>query len=192
MNTFTIENETNNITIHASAKDAEAVSDSERFGNEATLAGLASNWPAARLVEIWNSLPGATPLRKFKDRKTAVSRIWKAIQSLEAARPERAPVAPQTPHVGPEEAPPNSRTTGAKKTPAAATKNEVRESSKTITILGLMKQKGGTTLKAIMQATDWQAHSVRGFISGTLGKKMGLTVVSTKGENGERRYSIDA
>ena len=37
-----------------------------------------------------------------------------------------------------------------------------------------MKQPGGTTLKAIIEATDWQAHSVRGFISGTLGKKMGL------------------
>jgi hypothetical protein len=52
-----------------------------------------------------------------------------------------------------------------------------------------MKQPGGTTLKAIMASTGWQAHSVRGFISGTLGKKMGLTVVSTKGENGERTYS---
>jgi hypothetical protein len=43
-----------------------------------------------------------------------------------------------------------------------------------------------------MKASSWQAHSVRGFISGTLGKKMGLTVVSTKGEDGERTYSIKA
>jgi hypothetical protein len=53
-----------------------------------------------------------------------------------------------------------------------------------------MKQPGGTTLKAIMDDTQWQAHSVRGFISGTLGKKLGLTVSSTKGENEERAYSI--
>jgi hypothetical protein len=38
--------------------------------------------PAARLVEIWNSLPGVTAVTKFKDRKAAVTRIWKAIQSL--------------------------------------------------------------------------------------------------------------
>ena len=65
-----------------------------------------------------------------------------------------------------------------------------RAGSKTETILGLMKQPGGTTLKAIMEATQWQAHSVRGFILGTLGKKMGLTVTSTKGEDGERSYSV--
>ena len=40
-----------------------------------------------------------------------------------------------------------------------------------------------------MRATGWQAHSVRGFISGALGKKMGLRVES-KQDNGERVYSI--
>src|SRR5580658_4952464 len=88
MKNFTIENESNNITIHGSAKEAEAVPDSERFSNEAALAKLAANWPAARLVEIWNSLPGATEIKKFKDRATAVSRLWKAIQSLGQAEAE--------------------------------------------------------------------------------------------------------
>ena len=40
--------------------------------------------------------------------------------------------------------------------------------------------------------TGWQAHSVRGFISGTLGKKLGLAVESAKGEDGERTYSVEA
>jgi hypothetical protein len=100
MKNFTIENETNNIAVHGSVKEAEAVPNSERFGNEAALAKLAANWPASRLIEIWNSLPGETPVRKFKDRATAVSRIWKAIQSLgqtaavaaESELPEEAPV----------------------------------------------------------------------------------------------------
>jgi len=87
MKTFTIENETNNITTHASAKEADAVPNSERFGNEAALAKVAADWPAARLVEIWNSLPGVNPVQKFKDRATAVSRIWKALQSLGEAAP---------------------------------------------------------------------------------------------------------
>lgn len=42
---------------------------------------------AARLVEIWNSLPGATPVKRFKDRAKAVTRIWNAIQSLEGRAP---------------------------------------------------------------------------------------------------------
>ena len=46
-------------------------------------------------------------------------------------------------------------------------------------------------LASFMAATDWQAHSVRGFISGTLGKKMGLAVLSEKGQEGERVYSIE-
>jgi hypothetical protein len=53
-----------------------------------------------------------------------------------------------------------------------------------------MKAPGGTTLKTLMEAFGWQAHSVRGFISGTLTKKMGLNVVSTKGEDGQRTYTI--
>ncbi len=82
MKHFTIENETNNIMIHGSAKEADAVPNTERFSNEVALAKLAANWPAGRLVEIYNSLPGETQVKKFKDRATAVSRIWKAIQNL--------------------------------------------------------------------------------------------------------------
>jgi hypothetical protein len=101
MKIFTIENDTNNITLHATVQDAEAVANAERFRNEAGLAKLATDWPAARLVEIWNSLPGVTPLKKFKDRQTAVIRIWKALenlgQSAPAAADEPAPVTEAAP-----------------------------------------------------------------------------------------------
>jgi hypothetical protein len=66
----------------------------------------------------------------------------------------------------------------------------VRAGSKTATILDLLRRAKGATLAELMAATSWQAHSVRGFISGTLGKKMGLTVNSAKGENGQRTYSL--
>jgi len=80
--TFSIENETNNITIHATEMEAEAVVNAESFGTEAALTKLAADWSTTRLVEIWNSLPGAAPVKKFADRKKAIARIWKAIQSL--------------------------------------------------------------------------------------------------------------
>jgi len=152
MKNFTIDNETSNITVYGSVKDAEAVPNSERFTNEAALAKLAANWPAARLVEIWNSLPGETPVKKFKDRATAVSRIWKAIQRLGETAPAEAPapvpekagdtaqpeavvpastgpavgttVAPQTPDVAPAEPGAKKKATGTKKVPAAATAQE--------------------------------------------------------------------
>ena len=99
MKIFTIENETNNITVHATTQDAEAVANAERFRNEAGLNKLAADWPAARLVEIWNSLPGATPVKKFKDRQTAVARIWKSLQTLGQVSPanEQPPVAEAAP-----------------------------------------------------------------------------------------------
>ena len=54
----------------------------------------------------------------------------------------------------------------------------------------MLRRKNGATLTEIMKATDWQAHTVRGFISAALGKKMGITVVSTKSDSGERTYSV--
>jgi hypothetical protein len=62
--------------------------------------------------------------------------------------------------------------------------------SKTGKILDLLKRPGGVTLKELMKATDWQAHSVRGFLSGTVGKKMGTPVESSKRANGERCYKL--
>ena len=56
----------------------------------------------------------------------------------------------------------------------------------------MLKQPGGATAKELMKLTGWQPHSLRGFLSGTVGKKMGLTVISTKGEDGERSYFIKA
>jgi hypothetical protein len=65
-----------------------------------------------------------------------------------------------------------------------------RQGSKTAKFLDLLKRPGGATSADLMKATGWQAHSVRGFISGVLGKKMGLKVASTKVEDGERHYSL--
>ena len=81
--------------------------------------------------------------------------------------------------------------TAAKPPKAAKAKSEgVREGSKTEAILDLLRRTKGATLSELMEATSWQAHSVRGFISGTLGKKMALTVKSEKREDGTRVYSI--
>ena len=106
---------------------------------------------------------------------------------------KKARIAGKGAHVAPKKAKSPKKAKAAKKAPKSAKKaTGARDGSKTAKVLELLKRKDGATLAEIMRATDWQAHSVRGFISGTLGKKMGLTVTSTKAEDGERSYSIKA
>jgi len=67
-----------------------------------------------------------------------------------------------------------------------------RPGSKTAKVLTLLKRPEGASLKQLLKATGWQPHSVRGFLSGTVVKKMGLKISSIKAESGERRYKVMA
>jgi len=69
---------------------------------------------------------------------------------------------------------------------------KARDGSKAAKVLELLKRPGGITAKELVKATGWQSHSVRGFLSGTVSKKLGLAVTSTKVVDGERTYSIKA
>jgi hypothetical protein len=84
----------------------------------------------------------------------------------------RAKVAPAKPKAGKKATP--------KKKALRSARNDARDGSKTATILDLLKRPGGASAKELLKATGWQPHSLRGFPSGTVGKKMGLTVTSTK------------
>ncbi len=175
---FTIDSN-NTITVFAAS---EAIPDgAERFASEKELAKLAAGWPGERLVTIWNSFAGAVPfddlkpVKKFANRSAGVTRIWKAVQRLEPpAAPQEATRAAEVP-VG--------------KEPARA-ERKGHQASKKSQVLEMLKRPEGATLADIMTETGWQAHSVRGFISGSLGKKMGLKVESFKPENVGRAYRI--
>jgi hypothetical protein len=157
---YTIDNN-NLITMHSGAPDLSA---GARFESAKDLAKAAAEWPVSRLAEVWNKLPidGLKPVKKFMDRKTALARIWDAVQKLTPA-PE-----------------------------AANSARKSRQDSKKASVLAMLRNPEGATLAQIMEATGWQRHTVRGFISGAVGKQLGLTVESTRTEQGERRYRLPA
>src|SRR6266436_5705532 len=104
---------------------------------------------------------------------------------------KKARVAARRAHVAPKKAKSAPKAKAAKKAPKGSRKAAgARDGSKTVKVLGLLKRPNGVTLKELMKATGWQPHSVRGFLSGAIRKKMGITVASTKAEDGERIYQV--
>src|ERR1700694_4838884 len=92
MPTFSIDAENSITALGSQQADFEG----EIFANHKELADLAAKWPANRLIEVWNGIPGLTSVKKFTDRKSAVARIWKALQSLDGAgATEAATTAPK-------------------------------------------------------------------------------------------------
>lgn len=81
--------------------------------------------------------------------------------------------------------------TAKTKAPAGRKKRvETTNLTKSEQCLTLLKRAEGVTLAELMSATGWQSHSVRGFLSGTVKRKLGLTLISDKGVDGMRRYRI--
>ena len=77
----------------------------------------------------------------------------------------------------------------AKKTPKAAKTPRSAKVGKGDKIVELLQRTGGATIKELTAATEWQPHSVRGYLSGVLRKKQGLHVVSSVNE-GVYSYAI--
>ena len=106
---------------------------------------------------------------------------------------KKASVGQKRAHVAPAKGKVGNKAKTNKKAPKAAKKaGAARDGSKAAAVLELLKQPDGATLAELMKATGWQAHSVRGFLSGTVSKKLGLAVTSAKVEDGERTYSVKA
>lgn len=98
-------------------------------------------------------------------RKTApLSRQVKATKSRSSKRPNSARAAPSA-------------------------LDKMRTGTKNAQVIAMLRDPTGTTIAAIMAATGWQPHSVRGFLAGVVRKKLGLNLVSDPGDGG-RVYRI--
>jgi len=169
-----------NITAYL---DGEALPAGEaHFASEKELAKLTATWPLDRLVELWNNFAGVVPfddlkpVKKFTDRKTAVARIWRAIQRLAPA-----------PTVAPSGEP---GAQGAPKQASSSKEATTRQGGKKAQVIELLRRPEGATLQQLVEATGWQAHSVRGFLSGTLAKKMGRKITRRKRDDGASVYFL--
>jgi hypothetical protein len=217
MPTYSIDTE-NSLAVHPD-KDAaikEAGAAGAAFSTEAELSEATGLWPASRLVDVWNGFAGAPPfaelkeVKRFTDRKSAVTRIWTAAQRLGEALEEEMAIAEQdmlraqqdmlsaakatkpakAARTAAPKAPAKPKATKATTSTDGAPAPKQREGTRKATVVALLEREGGATLEEIMSATSWQKHSVRGFIS-TLGSKHGYTVVSTRRESDKARmYSM--
>ena len=106
-----------------------------------------------------------------------------ASPAISDTKPSRAPKRGQADK-------PTGLTKQAKQALPAKKATPPERGTKTAKILALLKRPGGASLQQLRKATGWEAHSVRGFLSGTLKKKMGLRVTSTKVPDGDRTYRI--
>jgi hypothetical protein len=140
-------------------------------------------------VDTRNSFAGVAPfddlkpVKKFTDRKAAVARIWGAVARLspDAAQPAE-PVAPVK---GKAKKSP-TKTVGRTRALRGASESRANKKAE---VIALMKRAKGVTLAEIVEATGWQNHTVRGFVS-ILGSKGGQKIESSKNAAGERSYHI--
>jgi hypothetical protein len=147
----------------------------EAQGAQAMLVDRVSKW----VVDYANRDDAATHARWRK----AVAGIRK---NLAAGKP----IAPSDPRV-PVGKPEAAKRVRKPKTAEAATPRS-REGTKEAMLIAMLRRPEGATIAQVIEATGWQAHTVRGAISGALKKKRGLEVTSEKNEAGERVYRIAA
>lgn len=134
------------------------------FSGFEELAQSTAEWSMRQLVSVWNQLlPGNAPVNRFENRRVAIARLWQAIGKLAVALP-------------------HDMTEGTEQ-------EKPKQPSKTKCVIDLLQAPGGATLTALMQATGWQAHSVRGFLSAKVSKQLGLQVASFR-RDGQRVYQL--
>ena len=71
-----------------------------------------------------------------------------------------------------------------------AAKPRTRDNSKQAQVIAMLKRPEGATIEQICEATQWQAHTVRGTFAGAFKKKLGLEITSTKEAGGQRVYRV--
>jgi hypothetical protein len=131
------------------------------------------------------SIRQAKPTNAAPDASTSTKRAPRNATNTKKARaaapaPQRAAITATTKRIARKN---KSKSGNIKAAP------QVRDTSKLAKVIAMLRRKEGATIEQLVKATDWQAHSVRGAISGAIKKKLGLDVTSVKTDSG-RVYRI--
>jgi hypothetical protein len=128
-------------------------------------------------VERTPNLESAPP-KKGKTKPSAPSRHKPPFGAANPKKPLRSVVSKAT-------------QIAAAKTPVKSEEPRGDHVTKQERMLTLLNQPAGASIAEMMQATNWQQHSVRGFLAGTVKRKLGFSLTSFKPDDGVRRYRIE-
>lgn len=111
-------------------------------------------------------------------------RLVKPDEFISKGREAETPQTPRKPRA-------SERPDNAPRKPATRSEKRSAEPTKTQAALSALRRKRGASIAELQQLTGWQAHSVRGFLSGMVKKKLGLKLTSDVGKDSERRYRVE-
>ena len=127
---------------------------------------------------MWRALEPTEPtMTTIEARHTTPPKRTKRATTAKGDKPKAAG-KPSAAHTAPSKADPSPDVHAAR-----VTKHD--------RILTLLNRRDGATIPELMEVSGWQQHSVRGFLAGTVKKKLGFTLTSSKAEGELRRYRID-
>ena len=181
--------------LPANLKGSAAKKVVDRLLNEKLLQELRSkdDMPVWRRGD--DNRPYSLRITKAGLRAIEVQDVAEASDNNAAADPDEVAAADVPTEAKSNERPGRAKRSGAKKTAAVSAKttkassDQVKPDSKQDKIVALLRRPEGATLDALVKETQWQKHSVRGFLAGTVRKKLKLSLLSEK-IDGVRTYRI--
>lgn len=153
--------------------------------------GLLATIAAQRDDVAWTEDEGSgrTTLVATSEGLAAIGIDPEGVEELPTTKAKSAKKTATRPHKRPTSAK-SGKGGGTPAKKAASARTASGGLSKQDIVVGMLRRPNGASIAEIVHATDWQPHSVRGVLTATVKGRLGLPLVSEKGEDGVRRYYV--